>query len=82
VHTVKEYEPVILVASHILNLGTGCWCGQLHSDSVLPQGKESQHLFSRRLSGHQRWSGCCIEEKASFPCWKPDHESSFYQAGA
>jgi len=24
-HTVKAYGPGILVASHILNLGSGCW---------------------------------------------------------
>jgi len=56
--------------------------GHLHSDAALPQGKESQHLFSKRLVGHQRSSRCCIEGKTSSPCWEPDHDSSFLQAAA
>jgi hypothetical protein len=39
--------------------------GQLHAVAALPQGKESQHLFSMRLGGHQRLSGCFVEERKS-----------------
>ena len=56
--------------------------GQLHSNAALPQVKESQHLFSRRLVGYHRWPACCMEGKSSTPCWEPDHESSFLQAEA
>jgi hypothetical protein len=57
VHTVKAMGQVYLWPHTFLTLAV---------DAALPQGKESQHLFSRRLGGHQRWSAHFIEEKK--PC--------------
>ena len=70
-------------SSTILNLGTGYrWLISFTAWSFFFAEKESPHPLKREASGPHSRSRRFGEEKASFPCRKPNHNSSVVHPNA